>query len=112
MTDTPEGTLVKVNDAISVYMKTPTEDQVTVVAKEAAIAQRRDERAISTVRIFFRVFEALLVNPDDRELFDEGLIDGTVTVTEMTKAFFSLAREEEDDDTPAAPKPRVRTRRK
>lgn len=104
-----EGTLVRINAKISVRMRTPTDDQVMVVTKQAAIARRRSDRSFDAVGIFFRVFEAVLVDPDDIETLDQGLIDGGVTVEEMTKGFFSLVRGEEDSATST---PAKRTRRR
>ena len=109
--DASEGTLVRINDKISVRMRTPTDDQVMVVSKEAGIARRRAERSMDAVTMFFRVFEKTLVNPEDVEILNDALVDGDVTVDEMTKGFFSLVRGDEDDATPA-PAPVRRTRRR
>ncbi len=103
-----EGILVKINAKISVRMRTPNDNQVMVVTKEAAIARRKADRSLSAVAMFFRVFEAVLVDPEDVDLLDQALIDGDVTVEEMTKAFFSLTRGDED----ASPAPARRTRRR
>lgn len=111
----PEGTSssegpairkVQVTETISVQAKEPTESQVAVVVKAAAAGQRNLAlNGISAIDIAFRVITVLLVNKEDVDILDEGLIDGTVTVSDLMKI---LGIGEEPDAKQAV---KTRTRR-
>lgn len=105
----PVGTpkLVKVGP-IEVMAKEPTEGQATVLAKAMAAARRGkdDASALGAIDMVFRVSQALLVDPEDANRIDDGLIDGTIVPSDLS----ALLGLEADDDKPK-PAPAKRTRR-
>ncbi len=86
----------------------PTEGQATVLAKAMAAARRGkdDASALGAIDMVFRVSQALLVNPEDSDLIDEGLINGTIVPSDLS----GLLGLEDDDDKPKRA-PAKRTRR-
>lgn len=103
---TPEARLVRIGP-IEVMARPATEGQVSVITKAAAAARRTkaDGAVANALDIAFRVVETLLVDPADVDRIDNGLIDGSIKVSDLAGV---LGLEDEDDK----PKPtKARTRR-
>jgi hypothetical protein len=111
----PEGTSssdesrirdVQITDTLTIRAKSPTEEQIAVVVKAAAAGQRNTAlNGISAIDITFRVISALLVDKEDIDIIDQGLIDGTVTIKDLMKI---LGLDKEPDAKQAI---KTRTRR-
>lgn len=92
---------------ISVMALPATEGQRTVIAKGAAAFRRDSSNVFSALDIVFRVVQALLVNPEDVDRIDSGLIDGSIAPSDLAGV---LGLGEDDDDSPK-PTKAIRTRR-
>lgn len=103
----PETFEITLGNGMKVMVYAATEDQVAVGYKVAREAQKQQsgERAMRAVEVVFRIAEKLLVDHEDAERIEDGMIDGTLHIADVMKLFLGGV---DEDAQQAAPPSRVR----
>lgn len=99
--------VIELNPSLSVRAIFPTEEQTLVITKSVRAAQRLGgEASLTAVDVLFRVISTLLVDQEDADKIDTGLIDGSIRASDLMKIMA-----DPEDDTDAKPAARARRRR-
>lgn len=106
-----EDTVVDEADLISVgslqfRMTRPTDDQLAVLAKVARAAERDPSSSLRAIEVFFKIIEKCLINQADGERLEDALIDGTISIRQITESISTKG-----DDASSAQTTARRTRR-
>jgi len=98
---------VTLSNGLKVMVFAATEDQVAIGYKVAREAQKQAtaEKGLRAIEIVFRIAEKLLVDKEDVERIEDGMVDGDLHMADVMSLFLGGVNA---DAEPAAPPRRVR----
>lgn len=66
----------------------PTDGQIAVISKDSKAAERDPEKVVTLMWTYFRIIELLLLDPDDGRRIEDALLDGSLSLADLTSAVY------------------------